>query len=218
MNVKDHANSLGQKISNLATCESTNYQNIVTDFSPDFADYLQKIDLTLIKRRWRNATAEIKNKNPKIGLEQQNYMLAWSKYFLLSIIFFTHIVHLRTSECPAGKYPVRSHLRTDYYRHDGTYLKEASVNKNCREYRSKKNLKIKFSIGVPKDWPHKKEKFRGWSDKEKNELTKALNELPAILTQIGELKVFRAFNSEATDNPATSAPLEKIITLYDIVT
>lgn len=138
------------------------------------------------------------------------------------LIFFVALLciwslRIRAAQCPSGKYPVRAHTRTDYYRHDGTYVSGTNVSESCREYRTLKPLIIKFSQNMPKGWPHKKEKFRRWTEKEKSDITKALNELPAVLTQIGELKIYRAIKSEIPDNPGTSAPEEKIITLYDSI-
>ena len=120
-------------------------------------------------------------------------------------------------QCPTGKYPVKAHIRTDYYRNDGTYVSGTNVSETCREYRELKLLSTKFLVNVPKGLPHKKEKFRSWTKKEKADVTKAFNELPAILTQVGELKIYRAIKSEIQDNPSTSAPEDKIITIYDNV-
>jgi hypothetical protein len=133
-------------------------------------------------------------------------------FIFLYLVFNTKVSAL---ECPAGKYPVREHSRTEYYRHDGTFVSGTNINESCREYLSTKALVLNFQSNTPKRWPHKKEKFRNWTEKEKLELRKALSELPPILTQIGELKVYRALKSEINDNPATSAPDVKIITIYD---
>lgn len=134
--------------------------------------------------------------------------------FSFIILYASHSVAF---DCPPNKYPVKAHPRTDYYRNDGIYVSGTNVSETCREYRVLKPLITKFSVKVPKGWPHKKEKFRSWTDKEKVNVSKALNEIPAILTEIGELKIYRAIKSEIPDNPATSAPEDKIITLYDSI-
>lgn len=121
------------------------------------------------------------------------------------------------SVCPSGKYPVSSHFRTDYYRSDGTHISAANVDSSCREYRIQKPLIINFSKNRPADWPHKNEKFKHWTEREKAEISKILNNLPAILTQIGKLHLYRASKSESVDNPATNAPFANIITIYDSI-
>lgn len=138
------------------------------------------------------------------------------KSLIYFIICLTHVL-ANASECPVGKYPVSAHSRTEYYRNDGTHVNATDVNSSCREYRLQKPLIVNFSKNTPKGWPHKREKFRNWTEKEKTVVTKALNELPAILTQIGELKIYRAIKSEIPDNPSTSGLEDKIITLYDNV-
>jgi hypothetical protein len=134
------------------------------------------------------------------------------------ILFLFSILHSSLSlaiDCPPNKYPVKAHTRTDYYRNDGTYVSATNVSESCREYGSLKPLKLHFEDKMPKGWPHKNEKFKAWNNKEKSDITAALDQLPAILTQIGELKIYRAIKSEIVDNPATSAPDSKIITIYD---
>ena len=136
---------------------------------------------------------------------------------LIFLFFVSYASHSLALDCPPNKYPVKAHPRTDYYRNDGTYVSGANVSESCREYRVLKPLIIKFSQNTPKGWPHKKEKFKTWNNKEKEEITKALDQLPAILTQVGELKLYRAIKSEIADNPATSAPDSNMITLYDTI-
>ncbi|MFZ4715778.1 MAG: hypothetical protein ACOYL6_18795 [Bacteriovoracaceae bacterium] len=135
------------------------------------------------------------------------------RLFFLFIAFYTS--HSLALDCPPNKYPVKAHPRTDYYRNDGTYVSGSNVSETCREFRTLKPLKVHFEEKVPKGWPHKKEKFRVWTVREKSKVSKALDQLPAMLNQTGKLEIYRAIKSEINDNPATTAPDSKIITLYD---
>jgi hypothetical protein len=134
---------------------------------------------------------------------------------LIFLFFISYVTQSFALDCPSNKYPVKAHPRTDYYRSDGTYVSGANVSETCREYRTLKPLKVHFEEKTPKGWPHKKEKFRAWTKKEKEDVSKALDQLPAILTQTGKLEIYRAIKSDITGNPATTAPDSKIITLYD---
>ena len=118
-------------------------------------------------------------------------------------------------ECPDGTYSVISHYRSDYTRQDGTYVSAANVKESCRPYTFLKPLKVTLKNEMPLNWPNKTEKFKRWTAKEKKELKLILNSLPNVLTQIGELKIFRASQSKWPENGATTAAEENIITLYD---
>ncbi|MEI8347207.1 MAG: hypothetical protein WCG27_07055, partial [Pseudomonadota bacterium] len=120
-------------------------------------------------------------------------------------------------ECAPGQYQVREHSRTEYYRKDGTYVSEAKVKTYCKEYQNFKPLKLKFEEKMPRGWPHKKEKFKKWSELEKKKVTAIINNLPKALNQVGELKILRADKSETPNNPASSAPEKNIIVIYDSI-
>jgi len=132
----------------------------------------------------------------------------------LSIVYFNFSYAL---DCSPGQYQVREHPRTEYYRKDSTYVSEAQVKTYCKEYQNFQSLKLKFQEKMPRGWPHKKEKFIKWPTTEKKKITDTINNLPKVLNQAGELKILRADKSETPANPATSAPENKIIVIYDLI-
>ncbi len=135
--------------------------------------------------------------------------------FLLGFIFLLIIDSAFALECSEGKYLVNEHLRTAYYRDDGTYVSEADVSSYCKNYRSDGPLKIKFQRRIPKGWPFKKEIFKKCASREQKNIANVLDSLPKILTQVGKIKILCAKKSETEDNSATSSPEGKIIVLYD---
>jgi hypothetical protein len=134
---------------------------------------------------------------------------------IIFLIFFVLSGNVLAEKCPDGAYSVISHYRSDYTRQDGTYVSAANVKESCRPYTFLKPLKVTTKNEMPLNWPNKKEKFKRWTAKEKKELKLILKSLPNILTQIGELKIFRANQSKWPENGATTAAEENIITLYD---
>jgi len=119
------------------------------------------------------------------------------------------------SSCPKDMYLVREHKRQAHYRNDGTYVSGTTVSSHCRHYRSEGPLDPKFKNEMPKGWPYKKETFKQCPKKKKEKILNILNSLPNILTQIGKLTIYCPSKSETPNNPATSAPDDKIISLYD---
>lgn len=118
--------------------------------------------------------------------------------------------------CPPGTFPIKKHPRTSYYRSDGTHVSASTVNTYCKPYRNLQKLKLIFEDKMPKEWPQKKEKFKKWLPKEKRKIIVLMNQLPSVLTEIGDLKILRAVESETPGNPATSSPFQKTITFYDL--
>lgn len=139
------------------------------------------------------------------------------KFYLL--IFFMlwggMSVEVYAEPCPSGKYFVQGHSRQAYYRNDGTHVSKAVISSYCKQYRSDGALKLKFNPNNPKRWPHKKEKFKKCTQKQKNQIQKALIDLPKILTNVGSLKLHCAKKSVYSNNPAASAPISKVIVLYN---
>ncbi len=117
--------------------------------------------------------------------------------------------------CPPGTYLVSGHQRSEYFRNDGTHVDAATVSSYCKNYRTDGPFKTVFADKMPKGWPHKKEEFRGCTAKEKNNITEILKSIPVVLTQVGEVTILCAKKSQYKNNPATSAPSNKIIVLYN---
>lgn len=141
--------------------------------------------------------------------------LNYGLYLYVSVFLFIISLNTFSNECPQGTYPVKGYTRTEYYRGDGTHVSAAKVSEHCRNYRKLSPPKIVFKEKMPEGWPHKKEVFKKWTEEEKEQIRKAITKLPKILTHIGSIILHRANRSEAKNNPATSAPEEKIIVIYD---
>jgi len=133
-------------------------------------------------------------------------------FFILLLSHFTNAFSL---DCPEGTYVVSEHPRQEYYRSNGTSVSATNVSTYCKKYRTEQPLVPQFEKKMPKGWPHKKELFKKCSNKDEQYILKTLQSIPKNLSQIGKLKVLCATQSEIENNPATSAPSEKIIVLYD---
>ena len=132
---------------------------------------------------------------------------------LLIILLFISSVYAKI--CPEGEYLVQGHQRHAYYRSDGTHVSASNVMSYCRNYRDDGPLRQQFKVKTPPKWPHEKEEFKKCSFIKQKQILKILNSIPKILINIGKLKIYCAKKSETLYNPATSAPKEKIIVLYN---
>ena len=117
--------------------------------------------------------------------------------------------------CPEGTYLVQGHPRQAYYRNNGTHVSAATVSSYCRNYRDDGPLQPQFKTRFPKGWPHKEEQFKKCSKAKQQKISKILNSIPKILTNVGKLKTYCANKSYITNNPAASSPEAKIIVLYN---
>ena len=118
-------------------------------------------------------------------------------------------------ECTNGQYFVSAYNRDSYYRTDGTFVSAAKVVAHCRKYHFSSPLKLIFQNTMPDGWPNQLELFKSWTPVEKIEINKAINSLPKILRNLGEIKIYRAVKSSFPDNHASSGPDDSIIVLYD---
>jgi len=131
--------------------------------------------------------------------------------FLL-LLGFSHKIY---AQCPPGTYSISGHPRSEYVTAEGKYYSETYVDQYCKNYKNSGKLNLKFENQMPGRWPGKKEKFKPLTKKEKKLIKKIVESLPEKLTQVGDLRIYRADKSQDLGNPATSAPSEKIVVLYD---
>ena len=136
------------------------------------------------------------------------------KYLFFLAFFISPLAH--SIECPEGTYFVSEYYREAYHRNDGTYVSASNVNDYCRNYRGDGPLVPVFKSKMPSRWPHGKEIFRKCSDQEEKKIASILKAAPKTLNQIGQMQVFCAVKSDSEDNPASSAPSDKMIVLYDL--
>ncbi|MDO9182192.1 MAG: hypothetical protein Q7U04_07275 [Bacteriovorax sp.] len=134
---------------------------------------------------------------------------------IISLSIFVLFGKAVAGECPAGQYFVSAYNRDAYYRTDGTFVSSTKVEAHCRKYHFSSPLKLIFQNTIPDGWPNQLELFKSWTPAEKREINKAINSLPKIIRNLGEIKIYRAVKSSFPDNHASSGPDDSIIVLYD---
>ena len=120
-----------------------------------------------------------------------------------------------SDQCPSGQYYVSAHSRDSYHRQDGTFVKATNVDAHCRTYGFSSPLKLKFEDQMPQGWPYQLDLFKKWTTVEKRDIQKALDSLPKLLRDLGEIKIYRAVKSSFPNNHASSGPDDSVIVLYD---
>ena len=61
----------------------------------------------------------------------------------------------------------------------------------------------------------KKEQLKKCSKEKQQQISRIFSSLPKFLTNIGKLKIYCPSKSKTADNPATTAPDDRIISLYN---
>lgn len=59
---------------------------------------------------------------------------------------------------------------------------------------------------MPQGWPYQLDLFKKWTTSEKRDIQKAINSLPKLLKDLGEIKIYRAVKSSFPNNHASSGP------------
>ena len=135
--------------------------------------------------------------------------------FLIFFILAIESSWAFAKQCPSGQYFVSAHSRDSYYRQDGTFVKAANVEAHCRVYNFSSPLKLKFEDQMPQGWPYQLDLFKKWTKAEKRDIQKALDSLPKLLRDLGEIRIYRAVKSSFPNNHASSGPDDSVIVLYD---
>ncbi|WP_415062794.1 hypothetical protein [Bdellovibrio sp.] len=138
-------------------------------------------------------------------------MYKW--FFIGAFFLFSNFVFAQV-KCPDGQYLVRGHFRSGYIRSDGTYVSPTNVRSHCKAYTKVYEIwNSKFRNEPAKDWPHKKEVFKKWTEEERERVLESLEELPEEIWSKNVKGIYRSFKSREHPNPATSA--DGTIVLYD---
>jgi len=134
--------------------------------------------------------------------------------FWILIVNFLNTNFVFAETCPANTHFVKAHSRSGYYRYDGVYVRPTHVSSSCRANPQGYDLwKDKLVDRAPKGWPNKIEKFKRWTESEREQVIEALGRLPNELTNIKVKSIGRAAKSKDPNNPASN--FDDSIVLYD---
>lgn len=141
-----------------------------------------------------------------------------SKLFILFAlygVFYSSTLLAKT--CPKGEHWVDAYHRNAYIRYDGVHVSATEVSAHCRRNpRGYDQWNQRLSNHRPKIWGYTKEKSKQWSTEDIQRVYTALSILPDQLLQLTDVKVHRMISSKFSENPATTNPPLKDVTLYDL--
>jgi hypothetical protein len=133
----------------------------------------------------------------------------------LSSLFLLWSLPVAALQCPPGTYHVRSHLRSAYYRADGTFVKATHVSESCRGKNAVYDTwAFRLKSGFPPGWENKTERPTQWTEEQRERVLEALGELPEALRKASLKGIYRLSKSIFHPNPA-SDDNEGIMVLYD---
>ena len=141
------------------------------------------------------------------------------RVLVVATILFPSVYILANEKrkCLPGKHWVAPHFRRAYIKYDGTRVTAAQIKGHCRKNpRGYKEWHQRLSNKRPKIWGYTKEKSKKWSIEEIERFLSAISVLPDRLVDLDGSQVYRMFRSQDGENPATTNPPQKDITLYDL--
>jgi hypothetical protein len=117
--------------------------------------------------------------------------------------------------CTAWQVKVRTHPVQKYKRADGTDYSKAGRDEHCRDKFPKvTQWQNRFVDTAPPGWPEIDEKFKPWSQAEKELVMKALSIQPLALRNLKTL-IARGTRSSKSRNPGTAVKNLNTVALYD---
>lgn len=137
------------------------------------------------------------------------------KISLFLILIFSFSVQASPLPCTVWQIKVRTHPVKKYKREDGTEYSKTTREEHCRDkFPSVIQWQDRFSDKAPLGWPEPEEKFKAWTQAEKEAVLRALSIQPRALRELTP-KLARAVVSNFPKNPGSTVKKLDSIVLYD---
>lgn len=137
------------------------------------------------------------------------------KISLFLILVFSFSAQASPPPCTVWQVKVRTHPVKKYKRKDGTEYSKATREEHCRyKFPTVTHWQDRFLNITPNGWPESREKFKDWSQADKEAVLKALSVQPRVLRELSA-KLVRGVVSNSPKNPGTTVKNIDTIALYD---
>ena len=137
--------------------------------------------------------------------------------FILSFLLFSTITLASPLPCTIWQTQVEAHPVKPYKNKDGTLvIKKGETDEHCRlKYPKTEKWQTQFFDGALPGWPIPKEKFKSWTQSEKELVLKFLSEQPQALRTLNDVTLLRGSKSKFKNNPDTTTKALNAIAFYD---
>jgi hypothetical protein len=137
------------------------------------------------------------------------------KISLFLILVFSFSAQASPPPCTVWQVKVRTHPVKKYKREDGTEYSKTTREEHCRDkFPTVIHWQDRFLNNAPIGWPEQGEKFKVWTQNEKEAILKALSIQPRVLRELAA-KLSRGVVSNSPKNPGTTVKKLDTIALYD---
>jgi hypothetical protein len=135
------------------------------------------------------------------------------KISLFLFLIFSFSVQASPPPCTVWQVKVRTHPVNK--REDGTEYSKTTREEHCRDkFPSVIHWQDRFLDKAPLGWPESEEKFKAWTQAEKEAVLRTLNVQPRALRDLSA-KLARAVISNSPKNPGATVKKLDSIVLYD---
>lgn len=137
--------------------------------------------------------------------------------FIFSFLLFSTMTLASPLPCTIWQTQVEAHPVKPYKNKDGTLvIKKGETDEHCRlKYSKTEKWQTQFFDGALPGWPIPKEKFKSWTQSEKELVLKFLSEQPQALKALNDVTLLRGFKSKFKNNPGATVKALNAIALYD---
>lgn len=137
------------------------------------------------------------------------------KISLFLFLVFSFSVQASPPPCTVWQVKVRTHTVKKYKREDGTEYSKTTREEHCRDkFPSVIHWQDRFLDKPPIGWPRSEEKFKAWTQAEKETVLRALSGQPRVLRELSA-KLARSVISNSPKNPGTTVKKLETIVLHD---
>ena len=137
--------------------------------------------------------------------------------FITSLLFYSEITLASPLPCTIWQTQVKAYPVKPYKNKNGTLIiKKGETDEHCKlKYPKTEKWQIQFFDGVISGWPLTEEKFKNWSQEEKEIVLNFMSEQPSLFRDLDNVKILRGIKSRYRNNPGAAVKKVDAIALYD---
>jgi hypothetical protein len=137
-------------------------------------------------------------------------------FFIFSFLLFSKITLASPLPCTIWQTQAKAHPVKPYKNKNGTHIIKSETDEHCRlKYPKTEKWQTQFFDGVFSGWPMPDEKFKNWTQSEKELVLKFLSGQPQALRALNDIKLLRVSKSKFKNNPGAAVKALNAIALYD---
>lgn len=141
------------------------------------------------------------------------------KFAVITILFLPYFFQIAIASplpCTVWQTQVTAYPTPPFKNKNGTLIVKKETKEHCRpKFPKAEKWQTQFHDNFLSGWPLQEEKFKSWTQAEKEILLEFLSKQPKVFRDLSDIKFLRGIKSKYRSNPGATVKRLNAIALYD---